>query len=278
MGRLLQLANPKSATVAAALGRSGQTSGCRVCGTHRYRLISVIMLIVSMFALASCGGNKSKVDPTQSGKNTVAIETPSDDDYATTRVSDRPTLSAQELTQFAEITHTVGPTATAAAGSSQVLAISTISEHTCIPEGDKAGVMNLDQYLNNFECIVSYYPWPMDRRVDMDAYRNYFSKDPVGFGPGYQYAGMNTFNTCAWYETWLDANQAGNDQRAARALDIMINIIPNYSEVIPGYPVDDLGTGENDLTRAESAALGDPRQIQDYVNSQCGWLPEWQGP
>lgn len=278
MGRLLQLAKP---LLAVMPGNSSLRRRCCQHGTScrvnfAVRPIWLVSLCVIVILLASCGGDRDKPTPTDASDSTISSESSIVGGPTESPDLGRPTLSPDELTALAEITRTPVATNTAAAGSDNPLAISTVSQHECNPEGDETGAMDLEQYLSNFECIIAYYPWPLDRQIDMDAYRNYFSGDPVGFMAGYQYAGMNTFNTCAWYETWLDAFQAGNDARAADALDIMLNFIPNYATLITNYPVEDLGTGENDLARAEVAALGDPTQIQDYVNVQCSWLPDWQ--
>jgi hypothetical protein len=232
-----------------------------------FRKVTMFMMLGMI--LASCGGDGA---PNPSATPTRGVESDQTRD-----AGGRPTVDPLELTAFANLTPTIGPTLTAAAGTGQALAISTTANQPCTEQRDEdTGFMTFDQYFVNIKCIEPYFPWPMDRRIDWEKYQAMFAGSEGGFGPGFEYSGIVSFHVCAWFETWLDAYSTGNIERASAAMDVMLNFIPNYESNVPGFP-DDVFDGESPyLDRAQSAALGDPTRIQSYVNGNCGWLPGWK--
>lgn len=220
--------------------------------------------------LSACGGGD---EPT---RNSTLTEVAGQSGTPDTR--GRPTTEPIVLTEIAGKTPTVGPTKTIAASTNESLIISTTASQPCTAQGDSdTGIMSFEQYFENIKCIESYYPWPMDRRIDWEKYQAIFAGENGGFGPGMQYAGIGSFHVCAWFETWLDAYATGNSERASAALDIMLNFIPNYETIVPGFP-DDVFVGDEKpyLSFGQAAALGDPTPIQSYVDGNCGHLPEWR--
>lgn len=62
---------------------------------------------------------------------------------------------------------------------------------------------------------------------------------------------------------------------AQEALTYITEIIPNFAEVIPGYPPDGKsgGTVQRDKDVAAAASLGDPSGVQRYVDDHCKSIP-----
>ena len=241
---------------------------------NRIRLLAILTLLAVILAafvaafLATRGGED---DPDSTATVDVGqIQTPVP--------GGRPTTDPDLLTEVANATPKVGPTHTPATGADVALAISTTASQPCVERGDpETGIMSVEQYFENVKCIEPYYPWPMDRRIDFEKYQEMFGGERSGFGPQFQYSGIESFHVCAWFETWLDAYAIGNDDRAGAALDVILNFIPNYANEIPGYPPEMSGGGPAPYRRfGEAAALGDPSQIQMYVDGNCGWLPDWK--
>jgi hypothetical protein len=234
--------------------------------TNHLRWSSLITIVTIL--LAACGGSE----------DSISTSTPHVVQSEISDAEGRPTIDAGVLTEIAGRTPTVGPTQTIAVNAKEPLAISTTVSQPCTEQGDAdTGLMNFEQYFENVECIEPYFPWPMDRRIDWAKYQAMFAGQEGGFGPGFEYVGMTSFHVCAWFETWLDAYAAGNDGRASAALDIMLNFIPNYETVVPGFPDDVfMGNDKPYLSFGQAAALGDPTPIQSYVDGNFGWLPEWR--
>ncbi|MER3486618.1 MAG: hypothetical protein C4345_12285 [Chloroflexota bacterium] len=92
----------------------------------------------------------------------------------------------------------------------------------------------------------------------------------AAFEVGLEFTQLTIFNQCAWYLTWLEARQNGDAATEAAALDVTLNIIPNYLTVIPGIPqIYDPAMATHDREIATRASLGDPSLVQLYVESKC---------
>src|SRR6476620_334481 len=101
--------------------------GCRQRGTPRSRTLTIALVVPSVLALAACGSGKEAPIPTPSQDQSVVATNSPANPLDGTSVSGRPTLSADDMTMFAEITVTPAATSTPAEGSMGVLAVSTVS-------------------------------------------------------------------------------------------------------------------------------------------------------
>lgn len=138
---------------------------------------------------------------------------------------------------------------------------------------------NPEQYARNLRCAVNLFGWPPGKYPDLDVIiQRWFDQATkeggAAFEVGLEFTQMTIFNRCAWYLTWLEARQNGDAATEAAALDVMLNIIPNYLTVIPGIPqIYDPGMANLVREEVTRASLGDPSLVQRFVDSPCRNVP-----
>jgi hypothetical protein len=88
------------------------------------------------------------------------------------------------------------------------------------------------------------------------------------FQKGMAYTVLGIYNQCAWYQTWLDASESGDDAAAAEAMTVMTDVIP----YIPNNPPNTVAFLQD---VAATAAGGDPDMVQQMVTVNCQGL-HWE--
>lgn len=150
------------------------------------------------------------------------------------------------------------------------------SPSPCIPDGAER-TLNSDQFRTALECATSDFTWPEGKYPDIDWIMGAEEGSPYtwAYQIGSEHTYLGGLNQCAWYITWLDARRRGNTRLAQQALEQMTDIIPNFAEVIPGYPPDGRSGGivQRDRAAAAAAALGDPSAVQQFVENHCTTIP-----
>ena len=147
----------------------------------------------------------------------------------------------------------------------------------CQPEGEAMGhsrFANPEQYARNLRCAVTLFGWPPGKVIDVEVViQRWFDRATqeggAGFEVGLEFTQMMIFNRCAWYLTWLEARQNGDTATEAAALDVMLNIIPNYLTIVPGIPPihgEDVTNVDREIVT--HAAMGDPSLVQAFVDGQ----------
>jgi hypothetical protein len=111
------------------------------------------------------------------------------------------------------------------------------------------------------------FAWPEGYDPDVEAIVARYLDAPTDsrFQEGMAYTVLGGYNRCAWYQTWLDAHEAGDEATAAQALQVM-------TEVIPYFPNLDPSPEPYLMEVAAAAAEGDPDMVQQMVTVNCQGL------
>ena len=138
-----------------------------------------------------------------------------------------------------------------------------------------AEVYSRSEFLSAMLCVSDDFPWPHSYRPDetmLDSALSRLRDNGEGvFEQGLEYAWISGFNECAWSLEWLEARAQSNSQAEDRALDILVNTVPDYQNAIQGFPQEvlDPTTVNAQRIRADAATLDNPSPIQDFVNHNC---------
>jgi hypothetical protein len=147
----------------------------------------------------------------------------------------------------------------------------------CQLEGEHHGNRSFataEQHWRNFRCSVTLFGWPPGKAPDLDRMEPVFfawvaEQGGAMFEVGYEYTSLTIMNQCAWFMTWLEARKSGDSATEAAALDVMLNIIPNYLTIVPGIPPihgEDVTNVDREIVT--HAAMGDPSLVQAFVDGQ----------
>lgn len=112
------------------------------------------------------------------------------------------------------------------------------------------------------------FAWPPGYDPDVEAMIERIPADGSRYQEGMAYTMFGGYNRCAWYQTWLEAREAGDTELEARALQVM-------TAVIPSFPNHDPSPSPHLLELAATAAEGDPDMVQQSVTANCQGLL-WQ--
>lgn len=150
------------------------------------------------------------------------------------------------------------------------------STSPCIP-GAAELMMTSEQYRIALVCSANDFQWPSGRYPDIDWIMGAEKTSPLAWNYqiGLEHVQLGNINQCAWYASWLEARKAGNEELQKEALAYMTDVIPNFAEIISGYPPDAKTNYilERERNLAAAAALGDPSGIQHFVDSTCASIP-----
>lgn len=156
------------------------------------------------------------------------------------------------------------------------------SPPTCLPEANSKGSYTFAQYADARRCVDGVFSWPQGRYPDTDALITKIAANmnSDSWQKGGEYAADTILNQCAWYITWLGARKNGDAALEKKALDYIMQVIPNYQTVIPGIPADLADASFIRLRQddAAKAALGDPTSIQGFVDGNCAQIPWKDAP
>jgi hypothetical protein len=107
------------------------------------------------------------------------------------------------------------------------------------------------------------FAWPEGYDPDVEAIiTEALPADDSRFQEGMAYTILGGYSQCAWYQTWLDAYEAGDEETKAQALQVM-------TDVIPYFPNHDPSPSPHLIDIAASAAGGDPDKVQQMVTVNC---------
>lgn len=109
------------------------------------------------------------------------------------------------------------------------------------------------------------FAWPAGYDPDIEAMIAAIPDDDSRYQEGMAYTMLGGYNQCAWYQTWLDAHEAGDEAAEAQALQVM-------TDVIPYFPNHDPSPSPHLMDIATSAADGDPDMVQQLVTVNCQGL------
>lgn len=138
-------------------------------------------------------------------------------------------------------------------------------------------MMKSEQFRAALECAVKDFRWPPGRYPDIEWIMDAEEGSPYewNYQIGLEHTQLGGINQCAWYVTWLEAWKAGNEELQEEALAYMTDVIPNFEELVSGYPSDGRsgGTIQRDKEIAAAAALGDPSKVQYHLDVTCASIP-----
>jgi hypothetical protein len=106
------------------------------------------------------------------------------------------------------------------------------------------------------------FAWPAGYDPDIEAMIENIPADDSRYQEGMAYTMLGGYNQCAWYQTWLDAHEAGDKTTETQALRVM-------TDVIPYFPNHDPSPAPHLIDIAASAAEGDPDMVQQMVTVNC---------
>lgn len=152
----------------------------------------------------------------------------------------------------------------------------------CMVDPKTPGLMTPDEFKESLPCVVSLFPWPASRQMDMELYAQLAFGDDADqwrFPPDYRFTTIETFNQCAWFSTWLEAVERGDADTQEAAELVIVYVIPAYPETIPGYPADlDSPDWRGFIIEiGKSVQLGDPSVLQQWMPGTCPLSP-WASP
>lgn len=210
----------------------------------------IIAALVLLLGLGACGASGSNSEPTA----TTAPSASSSRAGSPTTASSPPSSAGSP---------TGGETATpnaAAAGPG------------CIDAADPNASLDLQGYEAELTCAVSLFPWPTDYHLDTaHLVESYAALGPELFEAGSAAGDAALANACAWYSSWLEATQSGDQESASEALDRIVNLVPNYPSLIPGFPPGALDASVTSHWEelGRRALSGDTSAIQREVTTLC---------
>ena len=245
-----------------------------------------MVFALCLIALTSCVSGSENIEPTIVSQRPTDPAFPQTAEVASTRVVLTPVVTRTPTgnsSVTAVVTVDTQPNTPAAetrgaAQSESALLVTTRTIVECDSTPDENGFLQWEQMIEASECVAGYFVWPMDRQLDFNWVLN---RDPTNrpeaVPEGFQYTIAWGANWCAWFGAWLDARAAGDSASEATALEVLVNVLPNYQTSVPGFPPDlldpGLVNGQNETI--QRAQLGDPGPMQQAYDVNCTAI-QWQ--
>ena len=123
--------------------------------------------------------------------------------------------------------------------------------------------MNSEELAAELRATESRFYWPAGYDPDVEAMiAQNAAPENSRFQEGMAYTSLGIYNQCAWYQTWLDAEESGDEATQAEALRVMTDEVPYFPNHSPS-PSPFL------MKVADSAANGETDMVQQYVTVNC---------
>ncbi|MBT2447751.1 hypothetical protein J7F03_11830 [Streptomyces sp. ISL-43] len=115
------------------------------------------------------------------------------------------------------------------------------------------------------------YSWPADYHPDLDRLSGNSAPGAAEAAPaGSERVILEIANSCAWYRSWDDAYERGDQASAGAALKVLEEVLPTYGPQDP----DGRRFAEEAASRARS---GDASMARQFTEANCDGSITWAG-
>lgn len=218
---------------------------------------SAVLLLLTALVLAACGGDNGDNGDQTSESPTETVESVTDTTgEATSTVSEGTSPEEPEISD--EVALANKPTPDQAGPTQPPNPPSSF-------DSDGDGYYNLEELEEAVRARFPEYEWPEDFNITPDSIIGAFQfpESSMHEAPG-EYTIIGGYHTCAWEITLLEASRNSDQELIDESL----------------YQLVDFGQNKNPLSRDEegktfmqemynSAVLGDPADLQRWVNNNC---------